>query len=238
MTRHMPKQDYRQGQRQGRTRLIRLVHVRKKESGLDDDSYRDLLERETGKRSAADLSNDELERVSRVLGGVAKPARRAEEKKARALWIAAWNIGLTESDSEPAFRSFVKRQTGIDGPAWVRGDWMKVIEALKAWLSRDAGVDWEAKRVTVIDAGALGRQTVKLQINPRAAVAIAQWHRLGDIGAVHVANDDTLTGWLHRSGHSRCWQSVTNLDDAALDAAQRDLGSWIRRVMASRKAGT
>ncbi len=39
-----------------RTREIRRIQTGKRTLGLDDDTYRDLLERLTGKRSAADLT--------------------------------------------------------------------------------------------------------------------------------------------------------------------------------------
>ena len=44
-----------------RSRLIRLVQVGRRELALDDECYRDLLASHTGKRSAALLSEQELE---------------------------------------------------------------------------------------------------------------------------------------------------------------------------------
>ncbi|MGC8201033.1 phage protein GemA/Gp16 family protein, partial [Salmonella enterica] len=35
-------------------------------------------------------------------------------KKLQALWIAAWNLGLTRSRDDKALLAFVKRQTGLD----------------------------------------------------------------------------------------------------------------------------
>ena len=43
-----------------RRQLLGKVHIAKKTLGLDDDSYRDLLEAQTGKRSAAKCSNVQL----------------------------------------------------------------------------------------------------------------------------------------------------------------------------------
>lgn len=49
----------------GRGKLIAIIHVAKKELGLDDDTYRDALFSVTGKRSAKDLNISELDKVIR-----------------------------------------------------------------------------------------------------------------------------------------------------------------------------
>ncbi|MGX5056717.1 phage protein GemA/Gp16 family protein [Enterobacter asburiae] len=46
-----------------RRNLIRIIHTGKSVLGWDDDTYRDVLARVTGKRSAADCTDTELERV-------------------------------------------------------------------------------------------------------------------------------------------------------------------------------
>ena len=46
-----------------RTTLIGLVHMAAKQCGQDEDARRDFLETLTGKRSSADCSIGELERV-------------------------------------------------------------------------------------------------------------------------------------------------------------------------------
>lgn len=43
--------------------LIRIVHTGKSSLGWDDETYRDVLTRQTGKRSASDCSVTELEKV-------------------------------------------------------------------------------------------------------------------------------------------------------------------------------
>lgn len=50
-----------------RGKLIAVIHVGKKELGLDDETYRDMLEHVTGKRSAKELSISELNKVIRDL---------------------------------------------------------------------------------------------------------------------------------------------------------------------------
>lgn len=50
-----------------RSRLIAKVKIGQKAMGLDDDAYRDTLERLTGKRSAAKLSFDQLKGVAQYM---------------------------------------------------------------------------------------------------------------------------------------------------------------------------
>nr|WP_253264680.1 regulatory protein GemA [Aeromonas sp. 1805] len=64
-----------------RTRMLRLVHVARRTLQLDEESYRDLLEVSTGKRSAAKLSIGELERTLqalKALGFVPTPKKQQE----------------------------------------------------------------------------------------------------------------------------------------------------------------
>ncbi len=89
----------------GRSSAIAKVKIAAKDLGLDDDTYRDLLERVTGQRSAASCSDgqlglvlDEFKRLGwaprLVEGGKSgsrpkgKPrSNNAVAGKARAMWI-------------------------------------------------------------------------------------------------------------------------------------------------------
>ena len=134
-------------------RSLAAIHVAKKQLGLDDDTYRAMLTRLTGKQSAKEMNEKERFTVIEALRQqgfkkVSKPTqKRLEGKfapKLQALWIAAWNLGLVKNRTDEALISFIKRQTGIDHARFLRypDDAAKVIEALKAWLARDGGVDW------------------------------------------------------------------------------------------------
>ena len=46
-------------------KLLAKIHIAKKELGLDDETYREALENITGKRSAADLTNDQISKCLR-----------------------------------------------------------------------------------------------------------------------------------------------------------------------------
>jgi phage gp16-like protein len=142
--------------------LLAKIHIAKKDLGLDDDTYRDVLEAATGKRSAAGLTGGELVAVvkhfeargwkpSVVKGGKAgaaasgRPARRADHpvaRKARALWISLHQLGVVENSSEQALEAFAKRQLGVDRLQWAdQGQGFKLIEALKRMAEREA--DWD-----------------------------------------------------------------------------------------------
>lgn len=136
---------------------LAVLHIAKKQLGLDDDTWQDLLERETGKRSSKEMSEGERGRVLDVLKKQGfKPASKGSRKglegkyaaKLQALWIAGWNLGLIDNRDDAALLAFVKRQTGIDHTRFLRyhDDATKAIEALKAWLARDGGVDWRNNR--------------------------------------------------------------------------------------------
>jgi phage gp16-like protein len=134
---------------------LAAIHAGLRQLGIEEEDARDLYHRQTGKRSLREMSPKEREAVIgelRRLGFKPKPSggRRLLEgryaKKMQALWIAAWNLGIVENNSDEALIAFVKRQTGIDHVRFVRHpeDAAKAIEALKSWMAREAGVDWRA----------------------------------------------------------------------------------------------
>jgi phage gp16-like protein len=160
-------------------RQIGAIHAIAAKAGLDDDTRRDVIERETGKRSAAELTLVEAGRVIEHLKGLA-PAANAKGAvrldgpyagKLRALWISAWLLGVVRERADKALLAFVERQTGLSHTRWLRepADAMKAIEGLKKWIAREAGVEWPHGRNA--DIG-----DVKL------AVIDAQRRRLAELG--------------------------------------------------------
>ncbi|WP_039760646.1 regulatory protein GemA [Bartonella queenslandensis] len=132
---------------------LAAIHMGKRALGLDDETYRALLFRLTGKQSAKDLSVSEQRLVMQEMraygGGVTgKPLEGKYAKKLQALWIAGWNLGILRERSDKALLAFVTRQTGIDHIRFLRDsdDASKAIEALKGWLQREGGVDWRGKK--------------------------------------------------------------------------------------------
>lgn len=135
-------------------RTLAAIHVARKDRGLGDDAYRDMMERVAGVRSAADLDAAkaqlvllEFERLgfrNRVTG--TSGDRRPIVQKARALWISLHNLDEVENRHDKALDAFAKRTTGKETLRFcTNGEAGKVVEALKAWLSR-VGVDQDGPR--------------------------------------------------------------------------------------------
>ncbi|WP_323094327.1 gp16 family protein [Aeromonas hydrophila] len=141
-------------------RLLTLVHVGRRELGLEDEDYRTLLESVTGARSAKGLSVAQLDAVVTAMKGLGfkvkgnTTGRRSppstahvqapEVRKLRAIWITMKQDGLLRDGSEDALGSYIKRMTAnANGGAGIhRADWLtsvqaeRVLEALKKWHIR------------------------------------------------------------------------------------------------------
>ena len=136
-----------------RARLIRLVHVARRDLGMDEPTYRSMLMAQTGLDSAAGLDEQQLKKVVDHLkrsgfkikisrpaaakrGLVRTPlASDPESRKARAMWLMLHAIGQVRDPSEAALLAYAKRQCKVDRLEWVR-DTLPLIESLKAWCLR------------------------------------------------------------------------------------------------------
>ena len=140
-----------------RQRLIRLIHVAKRDLSMDDDTYRAILLRIGKKSSSADLTIPELEKVLEHLKrsgfkvrsksksaprpAQAKPSRPLaqdlESKKIRALWLFLHELGAVKNPSEEALATYVKRIAGVDALQWISGEQAeRLIETMKKWAMR------------------------------------------------------------------------------------------------------
>lgn len=130
-----------------RRALLAMVHIARKDLGLDEDTYRDVLERVTGRASARDLDERDLSKVIdafKVKGWQPKAGKRHVTKsdkpyvrKVYALWGELHRKGIVKGESRGALRAFVKRTTTATDPEWLTLDQaMTVIEALKQWRAR------------------------------------------------------------------------------------------------------
>ena len=144
-------------------RLLTLVHVGRRELGLDEEDYRTLLESVIGARSAKGLCVAQLDAVVTAMKGIgfkvkarkSAPGKRnsppstakvqaPEVRKIRAIWITMKNDGLLHDGSEDALGSFIRRMTAnANGGAGInRAEWLtsiqaeRVLEALKKWHIR------------------------------------------------------------------------------------------------------
>ncbi|MBO2589348.1 gp16 family protein [Shewanella algae] len=129
---------------------LKLVQIGKRELHLDDDMYRNLLEKVTGKRSAKELDEVQLKAViaeMKAQGFKPKSKRRdraPEVAKIRAIWLTMFAQGFVRSNTEVALNTYVKRMTktdngqGVDRVNWLRSDQAaQVLEALKKWHYRE-----------------------------------------------------------------------------------------------------
>lgn len=192
--------------------LIAAVHAAAKDKGMDEDTRRDKIAMVTGgKRSAADCTDAQLRQVLDAINGAGRPSGRKPAdspiaKKARALWMSLYALGLVESPSESALRAWVKRQYKVDDLAFVRAsDAHAIIEGLKQW-SRRAKVDWSEYK------------------DPRRCVVAAQWRLLVVAGA---APAPALSSHCHTVAGAA---SVAFADPAQLDKLINDLGARVRAL--------
>ncbi len=186
--------------------------------GLDDDARRSIYERVTGKPKLTLMSDSEKQAVAdefKRLAGDRRPDGRLKltgpyAGKLQALWIAAWNLGIVENRDDAALLAFVKRQTGIDHTRFLANaaDAKKAIEALKAWVAREAGVEWRDDTF-----GPAWKQSAGYKI------AIAQWR------IIHGNGADFL-GWVQSQvGRPIASQEPTPADWVKI---MNSLGTMIR----------
>jgi phage gp16-like protein len=126
----------------GRRRDLAAIHVAKKQLGLDDDTYRDMLWAVGRVRSAADLDFAGRRRVLEHLQACGfrqrRPqARDPQSRKVRAVWLELKTLGALRDASEGALAAYVERATGVKALQWLSADQAsRVIEQLKAWRKR------------------------------------------------------------------------------------------------------
>ncbi|HTM78209.1 MAG TPA: regulatory protein GemA [Devosia sp.] len=127
---------------------IAAINIAKKSLKIEEDDYRAMLLRVTGKASLKLMTSVEHGLVLDALGGkvTLKTKRQLDGPygaKLQALWLSGWNLGVVRDRTDAALLSFVKGQTGIEHTRFLRNsaDARKAVEALKSWLGR-AGVDW------------------------------------------------------------------------------------------------
>ncbi|EOY5688068.1 gp16 family protein [Salmonella enterica subsp. enterica] len=138
----------------GRAKLIQLIHVARREAGLDDETYQAKLVAATGKRTCRDMSVQELEialQAFRASGFKRKTThsssrtRSAIVGKIRAVWAEMHMAGFIQCGSDAALNQYVARQTTRQngGGGVARADWLTdalatpVLESLKQWHRRE-----------------------------------------------------------------------------------------------------
>lgn len=197
--------------------MIAKLHVLKAQAGMDDDTYRGKLELATGQRSASDCSDAQLQ-AALAMFHTKQNQNNSYTRKAKALFISAFNLGALESGTDAALDAFVQRQTGKQRLGFLTpAEANTVSEALKAICARHGFV------VPASDKEGLA---------PRRSLVKAQWATLHKLGAVRNGNDAALDEFTSRK-YVGCHGSLINLTVKQLDQAIRDFGRWIRREKAA-----
>lgn len=137
--------------------MIAKIHLAKNQLGLDDDTYRSIINQTVGKDSAAKCTDKQLIKVieaikakgwsdkkPRVKGEKALKDRKAYENankpsisKIYALWGVLQRSGKIKSHDKAALDAFVKKYTSIDHVKWIdKPQAQKIIEILKQMIAR------------------------------------------------------------------------------------------------------
>jgi phage gp16-like protein len=199
---------------------LAAIHVARKQLGLDDDTYRALALRVTGESSAAAMTEGQRGRLLEEMRRQGfKPAKKGLEgpfaAKLQALWIAGWNLGVFRDRSDAALLAFVRRQTHIDHTRFLLDGEVaaKAVDALKAWMTREAGVNW-----------GVGLHIPDWLRRPGAQIAVAQWNILvaAEVEPADMRRFRTFVADLARP--------VDQMEDRDWIAVMNRLGERVRKV--------
>ena len=124
---------------------VAKIKIAQKQLGMADDTYRALLNRLTGKTSAAALSVTEqykvLAEMERLGFKPSKPHTKGLQKPASRKLLMLWRdlhqSGHVQNQSASALGAWVKGQTNKDHIDWLTPkEASRLIETLKTWLKR------------------------------------------------------------------------------------------------------
>lgn len=133
------------------SRYLAQIHIAKKALALEEDDYRAVLKRVTGRSSAKDLSEAQRLRVVTEFkrlgweptkqGGSFRPAsNKGYVRKLFALAKSLDVLGYWSAPYKDALRSFVKNRCDVDDPEWLSYDQATpLIKALKEIEGRLSG---------------------------------------------------------------------------------------------------
>lgn len=132
---------------QHRRAIYAKVHIARHQLHMDEDDYRQVLFAATGRTSLRDCDEKQLEAVLAALkakgfeplpkSGAKAAAQHPMARKARALWISLYQLGVVRNPSEQALEAFARRQLGCEKLVWARqSDAFRLIEALKSMAER------------------------------------------------------------------------------------------------------
>lgn len=133
---------------------IQIINIAKSQLGLDEDTYRAMLVRVTGRASLRQMSErqridvlDELKRrgfkIRQKAGKALPPSTKPYIRMVHALWRSCHRAGAIEDGSRGALRAFCRRFVSpeddtvvVDPDLLTQAQASPVIEALKKMESR------------------------------------------------------------------------------------------------------
>lgn len=137
-----------------KNKKIAMIKIAQNQLNIDDETYRAILNRLTGKTSCKYMNFLELNRVLDEMikkGFVVKPKNPThstpiktakyitsdERDKVLSLWIALADIGAVRNRSDQALAAYCKKLT-VKAHWHFSDDYIPVIEGLKGWYWREA----------------------------------------------------------------------------------------------------
>ncbi len=138
-----------------RLRLIKIIHVARRELGMDESTYRSMLANLPGLDGATSSAKLTVPQLRLLLDGLKKkgfkvrpkggPGKAGNRKMAddnqskliRHLWLSLHGLGAVRDPSEQALAKFVSKMTKVGSLQWLSSKQAsQVIENLKRWLHR------------------------------------------------------------------------------------------------------
>lgn len=132
---------------QHRRAMLAKIQIARKDLAMDEDDYRQIVLDKTGRISLKEASEADLASVLDVMKskgfrpiskvGKVIAAQHPMARKARALWISLYHLGVVHNSSEQALEAFACRQLRCEKLVWARqSDAYRLIEALKSMALR------------------------------------------------------------------------------------------------------
>ncbi|MCP2041450.1 phage gp16-like protein [Neisseria sp. HSC-16F19] len=133
-------------QKQNLNGLKAKIHIGKAQLGLDDETYRALLKRETGKDSCAQMNMRELEQVLAAMqrqGFAAQVRTPPPGRDSIQAMLRKVNALLLDNDLPWNYaHAMAKRMFGVDRVQWLNdSDLHKLVAALQIYARRKKEAD-------------------------------------------------------------------------------------------------
>ena len=120
---------------------IRAIKTLQRKLGMDDLTYRDGLERLTGKRSSTQLTDAQLGRVLNWLRGLDRQMHGGSDGQIgliRHLWAAMYRCGVISDGRACALDAYCRRMARVPLARCSPKQCQHLIECLKKWFRRSA----------------------------------------------------------------------------------------------------